>query len=142
MGIPGYRLLCAYFKIWREGDKVFLGGEGAGISRATTYVLEALGCRYIWPGETGKIIPKREAITLPEIDVADATPFAIRRMRLYGWPEFPDRAGNRDFWRWHGMNDTKTMTTDRPGDADGYQWASPNYLTGRRYNIKIAIDFY
>lgn len=112
----------AYFKIWREGDKVFLGGEGAGISRATTYVLEALGCRYIWPGETGKIIPKREAITLPEIDVADATPFAIRRMRLYGWPEFPDRAGNRDFWRWHGMNDTKTMTTDRPGDADGYQW--------------------
>ena len=27
-------------------------------------------------------------------------------------------------------------------DADGYQWASPNYLTGRRYNIKLAIDFY
>ncbi len=26
-------------------------------------------------------------------------------------------------------------------DADGYQWASPNYLTGRRYNIKLAIDF-
>ena len=26
-------------------------------------------------------------------------------------------------------------------DADGYQWASPNYLTGRRYNIKLAFDF-
>lgn len=27
-------------------------------------------------------------------------------------------------------------------DADGHQWASPNYLTGRRYNIKVALDFY
>ena len=26
-------------------------------------------------------------------------------------------------------------------DADGYQWASPNYLTGRRYNIKLTFDF-
>ncbi len=26
-------------------------------------------------------------------------------------------------------------------DVDGNQWASPNYLTGRRYNIKVAIDF-
>ncbi|MBO7456176.1 MAG: TonB-dependent receptor, partial [Paludibacteraceae bacterium] len=26
-------------------------------------------------------------------------------------------------------------------DVDGNQWASPNYLTGRRYNIKLAIDF-
>ncbi|MBO4362099.1 MAG: TonB-dependent receptor, partial [Paludibacteraceae bacterium] len=26
-------------------------------------------------------------------------------------------------------------------DVDGNQWASPNYLTGRRYNIKIAFDF-
>lgn len=26
-------------------------------------------------------------------------------------------------------------------DADGNQWASPNYLTGRRYNLKIAFDF-
>lgn len=26
-------------------------------------------------------------------------------------------------------------------DVDGYQWASPNYLTGRRYNIKLAFDF-
>ena len=26
-------------------------------------------------------------------------------------------------------------------DVDGNQWASPNYLTGRRYNIKVAFDF-
>lgn len=26
-------------------------------------------------------------------------------------------------------------------DANGQQWASPNYLTGRRYNIKVTVDF-
>ncbi|MBQ7189710.1 MAG: DUF4838 domain-containing protein [Kiritimatiellae bacterium] len=113
---------AAYFKIWREGDKVYLGGEDTGKSRATTYVLEALGCRYIWPGESGKIIPRREKIVLPEIAVEDATPFVIRKMRLYGWPEFPDHLGNRDFWNWHGINDMKFMSTDRPGAADGYGW--------------------
>lgn len=25
-------------------------------------------------------------------------------------------------------------------DAYGAQWASPNYLTGRRYNLKVTID--
>ena len=25
-------------------------------------------------------------------------------------------------------------------DAYGQQWASPNYLTGRRYNLKITVD--
>ena len=112
----------AYFKIWREGDKVYLGGENTGKSRATTYVLEALGCRYIWPGANGKIIPKRERVEPPEIAAEASTPFPVPIMRLSGWPEFPDLEGNRDFWRWHGMNDVATMTTDRPGDADGYQW--------------------
>ena len=112
----------AYFKIWREGDKVFLGGEDTGLSRATTYVLEALGCRYIWPGESGKIIPKKTRMVLPEIAVEDATPFVVRRIRLYGKPEWRDREENRDFYRWHGMNDTSFMTTGWPGPEDRYEW--------------------
>ena len=112
----------AYFKIWREGDQVILGGEDTGKSRATTYILEAVGCRYIWPGATGKVIPKKTKIVLPEISVEDATPLVIRRSRLYKWPEHIDRPGNRDYWRWHGMNDMKFMTTDKPGDTDAYQW--------------------
>ena len=113
---------AAYFKIWREGERIYLGGDGSGKSRATTYVLEALGCRYLWPGKGGKVVPVRKRVVLPEIAVEDAVPFSIRRMRLYGWDEFRECEGFRDFWRWHGMNDLKIMTTDRPGDSDGYQW--------------------
>lgn len=112
----------SYFKIWREGERVILGGEDAGLSRATTYVLEALGCRYIWPGESGKIIPKTSKIILPDIEVEDATSFVIRRIRLYGQSEWRDNPANRDFYRWHGMNDNRLMTSEKPGDADGYQW--------------------
>lgn len=113
---------AAYFKIWRDGGKVFLGGEDAGLSRATTYVLEALGCRYLWPGASGKIIPRRDRLVLPEIAVEDATPLVVRRVRLYGWPVHPDRKGNRGFWQWHGLNDTGFMTSERPRPADVYQW--------------------
>jgi hypothetical protein len=102
----------AYFKIWRDGDKVILAGEDTGKSRATTYLLEALGFRYLWPGASGKVIPKKSKIVLPDISVEDATPLVIRRARLYRRPEYIDHPGNRDFWRWHGMNDMKTMTTD------------------------------
>lgn len=112
----------AYFKIWREGDRLILAGENTGKSRATTYVLEALGCRYLWPGASGKVIPKKTRIVLPDIAVEDATPLVIRRARLYRRPEYIDHPGNRDFWRWHGMNDMKFMTSDKPGEADGYQW--------------------
>ena len=113
---------AAYFKIWREGDKVYFGGEDTGKSRATTYILEALGCRYIWPGATGKIIPKKKRIVLPEIAVEDATSFVIRNMRLYGAPEWRDRPENRDFYRWHGLNDKKMLNEDCPGMAFGYDW--------------------
>ena len=112
----------AYFKIWREGDKVVLGGEDTGKSRATTYVLEALGCRYVWAGETGKVIPRKTHIVLPEIAVEDATPFVIRKMRMNRQPAWVDRKGNRDFWQWHGMNDMGLVDTERPGHASGYAW--------------------
>ena len=113
---------AAYFKIWREGDKVYLGGEDTGKSRATTYVLESLGCRYIWPGESGKVIPKRKRIILPDIAVEDATPFVYRQIRLYRRPHWHDRKGNRDFYQWHGMNDMTLIAVDRPGGATGFSW--------------------
>ena len=112
----------AYMKIWRDGDRVYLGGEDTGKSRATTYLLESLGCRYIWPGKSGKIIPRAREIVLPDIAVEAGTSFAVRRIRTYGRPEWRDSPANRDFHRWHGMNDNSFMTTDMPGDADAYEW--------------------
>lgn len=115
------------------GNRMDVTGRGAGVSFAVTYLLEALGCRYLWPGESGKIIPKRAEIVLPDIDWRYAPEFKHRVMRDYGaldgWSEKSaakiadywnidaakffsilqekrfDRKGNRDFFRWHGVND-------------------------------------
>ena len=123
--------------IRRFGNKLYVGGSGSGVSFAVTYLLEALGCRYLWPGRTGKIIPSRSAIVLPNIDLIYGPKLKSRRMRTFRpgitktipalkkwWLIDPDefmnvlaerrcdRKGNRDFWAWHGINDEP--------DVDGY----------------------
>lgn len=137
--------------VWREGNVLYVGGTGPGVGHATTYVLEALGCRYVWPGESGKVIPKRSEVTLPEIALDMKPALKIRGVRDYGtgapgsrWyvslcdagfvPEefarqraaaHTDRKGNRGFWRWHGVNDTKSVL--------GYTSEEANYRWGHYY---------
>ena len=137
--------------VWREGNVLYVGGTGPGVGHATTYVLEALGCRYVWPGESGKVIPKCSEVTLPDISLDMKPALKIRGVRDYGtgapgsrWyvslcdagfvPEefarqraaaHTDRKGNRGFWRWHGVNDTKSVL--------GYTSDEANYRWGHYY---------
>ena len=56
--------------IVRRGKWLFLGGERAGRSHALTYLLEHMGCRYLWPSAAhhGKIIPEgQKELYLPDI---------------------------------------------------------------------------
>ena len=104
--------------IRREGDRLVIGGSLAGPSHGVTYLLEALGCRYLWPGKGGKVIPRGlTRIIAPEISL-DATPvLKVREIRDYGRGDakYKDRPGNRGFFAWHGLNDHR--------DLDGYyQW--------------------
>ena len=118
--------------IRRFGNKLYVGGRGAGVSYSVTYLLEAIGCRYLWPGKTGKVIPSMATIVLPDLDWTYVPQLKSRRMRthrsanrLRSWwlideDKFMgvvaerrcDRCGNRDFWAWHGVNDSP--------DVDGY----------------------
>ena len=126
--------------IRRFGNRLYVGGTGAGVSYSVTYLLEALGCRYLWPGRLGKVIPKRNEVTLPELDWTYTPLLKFREIRqfrvsyhhdkeglLESWgidqktfaPRYADlrydRKGNRDFFKWHGVNDER----DIPG---GWRW--------------------
>ena len=129
----------------RVGDRLFVGGEGAGHGHALTYVLEALGCRYLWPGKLGKVIPKKSEVVLPEIDLFNVPPLKIRGVRAstelderHGPPTealgfdrkafenrqrtaYCDHPGNRSFWLWHGVNDGKGTPGHLPGPGK-YKW--------------------
>jgi len=47
----------------------------------TTFLEEELGCRYLWPGESGKVIPKRRTITVRPLDIRYTPLFEQRRIR-------------------------------------------------------------
>ena len=66
---------------WDGKDELYIGGEGAGISHALTYVLEALGCRYLFPGKAGKIIPKKKRVVLPNFELNYTPPFKVRLVK-------------------------------------------------------------
>ena len=129
----------------RKGDRLFVGGKYAGASHALTYVLESIGCRYLWPGKLGKFIPRRDEIVLPEIDLVHVPQLEMRAIREgaalgtrhgtmtaalgFSREAFEkrqisancDRPGNRSFWHWHGVNDGRGT----PGQLKGpgkYKW--------------------
>ena len=46
--------------------------------------LETLGCRYLWPGESGKVIPKKPTIAVSSLDVRFTPSIGQRRIRFAG----------------------------------------------------------
>lgn len=102
----------------RTNDKgVLLGGESSGVSHSVTYFLEALGCRYLWPGKDGKIIPHLKTVVSPKIDLDVVPVLKIRHIRDYAKTDdkIKDHPGNRGFWAWHGVNDA-------PNFDGAYRW--------------------
>ncbi|OQA86997.1 MAG: hypothetical protein BWY31_01041 [Lentisphaerae bacterium ADurb.Bin242] len=110
------------------GNKIILAGR---VDFAATYLLEKLGCRYLWPGKLGKIIPPMPTLYAPELDLQQAPVLMMRWIRhgaasrqgrgerglaYCGIPEnkrdelvrlinqdYSDASGNRDFYAWHAL---------------------------------------
>lgn len=149
-GVDGANLKRGESILKRSGDRLLVYGRGSGLGFAMTYLLESLGCRYLWPGKTGKVIPKRTEIVLPEIDFDYVPAYKIRGMRDFKlsyrdttgkesikafWGIDPkefgpvyeaslrDDKGNRDFWQWHGVNDTRDVEGSYAwGHYFGHYW--------------------
>lgn len=131
-----------------DGVLYIEGSDEVGMSHALTYVLEALGCRYLWPGPTGKIIPRKSDVYLPEGIALDHVPQlgVVRRVRDYyacheNRVRYADQLGldvlkakemkrmagidrfeNRGFWEWHGVNDSKKVPGAEPRNGGTYRW--------------------
>lgn len=125
--------------ICREGKALILEGAGRGLSHAVTYLLEAMGCRYLWPGKLGKVIPHVDTLCLPDIDVDFIPRFKSRNIRTpsydvagkeleskFGFSQDEvrrydrlrsdaeiDRRGNRDYYSWHGVAKEDDCTEHR-----------------------------
>jgi len=65
---------------------VLLGGAPDGLGLSLRYFLEKLGCRCLWPGELGKVIPHKPTLYAPALDLKTRPTLEVRRIRMGGSP--------------------------------------------------------
>jgi hypothetical protein len=103
------------------------GPDTRGCRYAVVALLEELGCRYLWPGETGKVVPRMATITVGPLDRKYTPPVGQRHIRMMpGGPRFFDKGlafldvkeeewkacrnealkseASISWYDWHGMN--------------------------------------
>jgi Domain of unknown function (DUF4838) len=69
---------------------ILAGEDGGNKKNARTgtlwavydFLQDQLGCRWIWPGETGRRVPPRKTITVPILDIRETPVVKIRHLRL------------------------------------------------------------
>lgn len=64
--------------------------DNGGTRHAVIELLETLGVRYLWPGETGRVIPRSDTIVVAPWDVRFTPPIGQRRIRWMGMRDRPE----------------------------------------------------
>lgn len=102
-------------------------------ARAVFRFLEALGCRYLWPGETGKVVPHQPSITVPELNVRFTPPIGQRNIRFVG---ADSRDGAKGLaWLGSSVEEYRAaLTAGERTEAEG-SWAAWN---GQGGNVGIV----
>ena len=113
--IPQLPQLKFHLKMqFAEGQPFYAPRNNLSWGRMPMYKRIDLGATYVFNAQTAKFMRAPSAKHVKQW----AIQFEV--FNLVGW-----RNVNSYFW---------------VADAFGKQWASPNYLTGRRFNLKITID--
>lgn len=109
----------------------------------TTFLEDRLGVRYLWPGDFGKVVPRRETITVADFDYRFTPKLAQRRIRSLGYHDRLqvglDRLGftkadyerlqtdsrrtqadSPDWFGWHRLGGTLNLNS---GHAFSHLWA-------------------
>jgi hypothetical protein len=85
LGPGGIRIRTTGNALVLLGPDTYTPSDPWGTRYAVTRFLEdSLGCRFLWPGETGKVVPKQSTIALPALDVRFAPLLRQRIIRNMG----------------------------------------------------------
>ena len=113
--IPKLPQLKFHLKMqFSEGQPYYAPRNNQAWGRMPMYKRIDLGATYVFNAQTAKFMRKPSAKHVKQW----AIQFEV--FNVVGW-----RNVNSYFW---------------VADAYGQQWASPNYLTGRRFNLKLTVD--
>lgn len=96
LGVTTEGLGAGGIRIRATGNALVLLGvaDGAkspgGDAYAIYQFLERLGCRYLWPGESGKVVPKRDRLEVGPLDVACTPQLGQRHIRATSDDKIPN----------------------------------------------------
>lgn len=102
---------------------------------SVTRLLEDLGCRYLWPGELGKVVPERSTVTIPDLDITYTPPIEQRQAR---WSVYDGPTGRIQRY---GLNPLRVFAEDwKDWRKEAMETQSPgHYMTWHRGNsIRIT----
>lgn len=68
----------------RVGNTLYLAGQtpGAALYATYTFLQDVLGVRWLWPDESGEFIPKRDIVTIGEINISEKPDLEIRSLAI------------------------------------------------------------
>lgn len=83
LGLGGIMLKSGenFIALAGTNDNITASTRDVNTTAAFTF-LESLGCRFLWPGESGKVIPKKETISVSNLDVRFTPPIGQRKIRF------------------------------------------------------------
>ena len=88
------------------------GGTLMGTRHAAYLLLRELGCRWLWPGELGTVVPQRATVAVPDDLSLDWTPVLLKRgLRSAGYNDRVQRGLDRLGWT---AEDFQAMHRDVP----------------------------
>lgn len=100
LGVGGLRLKTTGNAVVLLGGPAAVAGEpgrdSGGVVYAAIELLEQLGCRYLWPGQTGLVVPRRATVSIAPLDLAYSPVIrgrGIRWGRTVGTPRFDKPLG-------------------------------------------------
>ena len=66
----------------REGEPVYGGARTGTLYAVYDFLQDELGCRWVWPGPTGEVIPQRRTVQITELAVQETPQLLRRHFRL------------------------------------------------------------
>ncbi|MBI2191392.1 MAG: DUF4838 domain-containing protein [Planctomycetes bacterium] len=116
------------FVLKTVGNDIVIGGNSDGPYQGTLYaayaLLERIGCRWYFPGSWGEIVPRRERVIVPDLDVRSHPDFAVRLIILSGWVEY----SAEQYWEYARWCTRVGFTGDHPNATSLYPVVGDGFL--------------
>lgn len=132
------------FVVKTSANALILAGEdGGGKKDGRTgtlwavydFLQDQLGCRWIWPGETGRYVPRRETIEVPTLNIVETPQIKVRMIRLLAQDKHRQSYAKEGIGRWLDLEKTYDQISE-----DERVW-SRRMRMGRSFRLSYGHAF-